>query len=159
MIRNNQVAIFAPFVNKDYTNNWADKLQIDSADGTLESYYSEKTKFYRQENIIDKNLWWANGNIICNEHVEPNASSQSQWWGDHFFLQMKDLLADTCANRFIPDCEFFLNKRDYPQLKFNVERLNKPVEPYGFIFDKDDTNPDEDVELTRHLYKSYAPIL
>ena len=33
------------------------------------------------------------------------------------------------------------------------------VEPYGFLFDKDDKNPDEDVVLSRHRYASYAPIL
>jgi hypothetical protein len=44
---------------------------------------------------------------------------------------MRDMLAEACRTRQIPDCEFFLNKRDYPQLKVNVER-GEPVEPYGF---------------------------
>ena len=161
-IRGNKVVIFAPFVNKDYTNNWSEVLNLECADGSMSSYYSAKRKVCREENIIDKQFWWANGNIICNEHTKPGAQGMeqiTQWWGDHFLFQMKDLLAETCAHRGVPDCEFFLNKRDYPQLKFNAEKINKPVEPYGFIFDKDDRIPDEDVPLGRHLYKSYAPIL
>jgi hypothetical protein len=33
------------------------------------------------------------------------------------------------------------------------------VEPYGFIFDRDDRDPEADVPLVRHKYASYAPIL
>jgi hypothetical protein len=65
MIRDNKVQIFSPFVNKNYKNNWGDNLQIDGRD--LDNYYLKKSKFYRNENIIDKLSWWANGNIICNE--------------------------------------------------------------------------------------------
>ena len=47
MIRNNQVAIFCPFVNKDYRNNWEDVevdgekskgLELDSKDGSVSAY-------------------------------------------------------------------------------------------------------------------------
>ena len=34
-----------------------------------------------------------------------------------------------------------------------------PVEPYGFIFDRDDRDPTQDVPLLRNNYKSYAPIM
>lgn len=50
---------------------------------------------------------------------------------------LRDLLEQACAERDVADCEFFINKRDYPQLKFNPDTL-LPVEPYGFIYDKDD---------------------
>ena len=50
-----------------------------------------------------------------------------------------------------------MNKRDYPQLKFN-DTLG-PVEPYGFIFDKDDRDPSQDIKLDQNNFKSYAPIL
>jgi hypothetical protein len=69
------------------------------------------------------------------------------------------MLAEACRLRKIPDCEFFLNKRDYPQLKINVPR-GVPVEPYGFIFDRDDRDPEQDVDLVEeHMFKSYAPIV
>lgn len=69
------------------------------------------------------------------------------------------MLGEACREREIPDCEFFLNKRDYPQLKVNVPS-GVPVEPYGFIYDKDDRDPDQDVALAdEHKFPSYAPIV
>jgi hypothetical protein len=68
-----------------------------------------------------------------------------------------------------------LNKRDYPQIKFHPKASDNvesgafdatqssgdgyAVEPYGFIFDKDDMKPEEDVPLTEHAYSTYAPVL
>ena len=127
MIRNNEVVIFSPFVNKNYKNNWGQALQIDVTNGLLETYYNEKKHHYREENILDSSSWWANGNIICNEDdrtqnsQDHNKTTTPQWWGDQFLFQLKDMLAETCAEREVPDCEFFLNKRDYPQLKFHVQ--------------------------------------
>lgn len=71
---------------------------------------------------------------------------------------MNNLCGICGSSHQVPDCDFFLNKRDYPQLKFNADR-EEPVEPYGFIFDRDDRDPDADVPLVRHKYSSYAPIL
>mmetsp|Transcript_26780 Transcript_26780/g.39617 ORF Transcript_26780/g.39617 Transcript_26780/m.39617 type:complete len:673 (-) Transcript_26780:241-2259(-) len=159
MIRDNKLRIFSPFVNKDYSNNWGDKLTVEG-DGSLESYYAEKSKYYRKEQVEeDRSKWWANGNIICNELTKEHDKSKMQFWGDHFLAALRDMLGEACNNREMPDCEFFLNKRDYPQLKVNVER-GIPVEPYGFIFDKDDRIPDEDVDLVEeHKFSSYAPIV
>lgn len=76
-IRNNEIKLFAPFVNKDYRNNWGHLLETDPP--TLEEYYEEKRNHYRRENIImDKSQWWANGNIICNEHSPPGERF-TQW--------------------------------------------------------------------------------
>lgn len=159
MIRNNRVVIFCPFVNKDYKNSWHGSLRVASSDGTITTYYDEKRNHYRKENYIaDVDEWWANGNIICNEY--SNESLGNQYWGDHFLLQLKDMFAETCNNRTVPDCAFFINKRDYPHLKFNPDIAGGiPVEPYGFIFDRDDRDPEQDIPLNRHFYKSYAPIL
>jgi hypothetical protein len=82
-----------------------------------------------------------------------------QHWGDQFLAPLRDMLVEACTKRQIPDCEFFLNKRDYPQLKVNVEK-GIPVEPYGFIFDKDDRDPSQDIDLVpEHRFKTYAPIV
>ena len=60
------------------------------------------------------------------------------------------MLVSACKERDIPDMEFFLNKRDHPQLKRNL------TEPYDFIFlnDKKDRPP----PLKRAKFKTYAPI-
>lgn len=159
MIRNGELRIFAPFVNVEYKNTWAEHLRIEG-DGTLDSYYTQKAGLYREEQIEpDRAKWWANGNIICNELTKFEDKTKSQHWGDHFLSPLRDMLGEACRLRKLPDCEFFLNKRDYPQLKVNVP-WGVPVEPYGFIFDKDDRDPDQDVDLVdEHKFKSYAPIV
>ena len=158
MIRGGKLRIFAPFVNSDYRNTWGDKLTLEG-DGSLDTYYTRKAGLYREENVDkDKFKWWANGNIICNEISKSDDIESMQYWGDQFLAPLRDMLGEACRTRSMPDCEFFINKRDYPQLKVNVPR-GEPVEPYGFIFDKDDRNPDEDVELVRCKFKTYAPIV
>lgn len=159
MMRDGKLRIFAPFVNSDYRNTWGDQLQLEG-DGSLDSYYTQKAGLYREENVEkDKFKWWANGNIICNELAKVEDMDKMQYWGDQFLAALRDMLGEACRERNIPDCEFFLNKRDYPQLKINVDR-GVPVEPYGFIFDKDDRDPEQDVDLVdEHKFKSYAPIV
>ena len=104
------------------------------------------------------NEWWANGNIICNVHTDVG-ETESQWWGDHFNFQLLDMVSETCRTRTVPDCEFFINKRDYPHLKYN-EAMRGPAEPYGFIYDKDDRDPDQDLPLQEdYSFPAYAPIL
>lgn len=157
MIRSNRLAMFVPFVNKDYTNDWGQPPALNPEYPSLKAYYDAKANVYRKENVIpDFAQWWANGNIICNEHQKPDEKF-SQYWGDQFMSALRDLLEEACAERQLADCEFFINKRDYPHLKYN-EETQKPVEPYGFIFDKDDRNPQDDLPLKRHEYKQYTPI-
>lgn len=175
MIRDRKLVLFVPFANKDYENNWGHRIIFDSPDKTMEAYYEEKRQFYRSENIIpNTNHWWANGNIICNEHSKPHAiESETQYWGDQFLPQLRDMyvqlmllglfvtlnvnvkyrLEESCRHREIPDCEFFINKRDYPHLKSNL------TEPYGFLFDRDDNDPSQDIPLSGHQYATYAPIM
>ncbi|GAX19757.1 hypothetical protein FisN_37Lh025 [Fistulifera solaris] len=158
MIRNGKLRIFAPFVNDQYRNVWGDRLQMEVND--LETYYLQKAGLYREEQVEpDRSKWWANGNIICNELTKLEDQSKSQHWGDHFLAPLRDMLGEAARERKLPDCEFFLNKRDYPQLKVNIER-GVPVEPYGFIFDKDDRDPEQDVDLVEeHKFATYAPIV
>jgi len=152
MVRKSKVVIFAPFVNKDYTNTWSENIKFDSSDNTKETYYKEKLKYYRKENIIqDIKKWWVNSNIIDNEHCTYNRNGIQQI-SDQYLMELRDLLDNSCKYRNIPDCDFFINKRDYPQLKKTLS------EPYGFMFNKDDKNKKEDVQLTRCKYESYTPI-
>jgi len=129
-IRSRKIVTFAPFVNDEYRNNWAHKLTTEPT--PLETYYAEKLRYYRAENIIDPvSAWWANGNIICNEH-ETGANKTTQWWGDNLLLPFKHMLEHVCAERDVPDVDFFFNKRDHPQLRANL------CEPYDFLFDERD---------------------
>ncbi|CAN0104716.1 unnamed protein product, partial [Sphacelaria rigidula] len=69
-IRDRRLVVFAPFANKDYTNDWDGALGVKEEN--LPDYYRKKEESYRKENVIKTvDKWWANGNIICNEHQRP----------------------------------------------------------------------------------------
>eukprot|EP01084_Bolivina_argentea_P152993 266760_1 len=157
MIRNGRLVMFVSFCNKDYENDWGGDYPRRKGNQCIQDYYANKLEFRVENYIADKGKWWANGNIICNEHTSFGNEKKSQYWGDQFNAPLRDLLEDTCRSRMVADCEFFINKRDYPHIKFNSKTLT-PVEPYGFIYDKDDRNEDDDLTLKRHLYKSYTPV-
>lgn len=123
MIRDNAVQMFVPFVNTRYVNNWSAAPAFKGLD--VRGYYAQKqweTGFREERVMDDKQRWWANGNIVCNE---PPVNA----WGDHLLCQLKDMLDTTCARHRVPDVEFFINKRDYPQLRADY------TEPYDFLFD------------------------
>ena len=95
MIRQRRVVMFVPFVNKDFKNDWGDlDVRAPGAPPTsatsptrLQEYYNLKEDRnlhgYRAENVIGKKTgetgaWWANGNIISNEHMSPFEKT-TQW--------------------------------------------------------------------------------
>jgi len=145
VIKDNRLALFAPFVNPEYQNNWGHNLRTDPPGH--QEYWALKRKYYRAENIIpDRSMWWANGNIICNEHYSPRERF-THWWGDNLLIPFRHMLETLCRERRVPDVQLFFNKRDHPQLKADL------TEPYDFCFDE----PNRPLERERH--ESYAPIM
>ena len=77
--------------------------------------------------------------------------------GDSHLAQLRDMLESMCklhgrecqldSTTILPDVEFFINKRDHPQLKRDL------TEPYDFIF-----APDPSPQILRARFGSYAPI-
>lgn len=111
MIKDNRVHIFAPFVNKNYRNDWPiKKIVFDSSDGTMQTYYKEKRS--KEFVIKDMQRWWSNGSLVANSHM--HIPQGVQWWYDYGFLQLRHMFDELCAHRKVSDCEFILNKRDYP---------------------------------------------
>ena len=157
LIRDGRVKIFAPFCNQDYANGWGASLRLEGDLG-VDAYYRRKRERCggREEFVLkDKSAWWANGNVVCNEHSQEGLPAQlSQLWGDRFLAPLRHMLDEVCATRRVGDCEFFVNKRDYPQLKANAS------EPYGFMIDSDDRDPAQDATLPRlRRGTKLAPVL
>ena len=108
-IVNQRVVMFTPFVNPDYTNRW----NSDSPELDVELYYQHKAKAcHRPVTTVDLpvNKWWANSYVICNEPT-------SDIWGGANLPQLRHMLESVCLFREVPDVEFFLNKRDIPQVR------------------------------------------
>ena len=117
-------------------------------------FYRRKAQWYRSRGqlIQDPHSWWANGRIICNER-------SSQFWGEQFLCQLKHLLIETCRSRAdggggrVADCEFFVNKRDHPQLKRDLS------EPYDFLFPAAADAGAASAGAGAGMLGSYAPVL
>ena len=65
-------------------------------------------------------------------------------WGDEYVASLRNMLDETCRLHAVPDSDFFLNKRDYPQLHACGR------EPYGEFIGHG--------ELERETYSAYLPI-
>jgi hypothetical protein len=137
-IRRGKVTIFAPFANASYTNTWSDRLVFSH--GSIPNYVRTKALTTRQplENWLPPEQWWINGGIVCN--VMPPGV-----WGTAHCAELLDMLDAACATAAQPDCDFFINKRDYPQLRRDGS------EPYARFTGTS--------MLTREVYTAYAPVL
>jgi hypothetical protein len=129
-----KIVCFCSFYNPDFRNTWPEEFPR-GAD-------KFKTGLTREK-------WWANGGILCTEAYP---------WGTHFVMQIKDMIAEAAHSFGISDAVFCINKRDFPQFKFNP-RLNTLVEPYGFLFDKDDHDFYQDVPLAVDPPRTMLPML
>lgn len=115
-IQHGVLVMFVPFVNPNFRNNWdlTESKLLGSSKvcdyKSLSDYYNDKKEVFRKEQILPLNKWWANAGVFCNEY-------STQLWGDHLLGEFKHLFQTLCSQRKVPDCEFFLNKRDLPQLK------------------------------------------
>ena len=98
------------------TSAGATPANMEEMKTSVEHYYDKKEAVfgYKKDNYLpDTAKWWANGNIICNQHTSLDdknkqdaaeagtgeAEAFTQWWGDSFLLQIKDMIAETCRCR------------------------------------------------------------
>lgn len=154
-IKNNKLAIFLPFSNNNYTNDFYTELYFDEQDkknlqeyknnpnneyikkkleNTLK-YYLNKYHLGTKNIIWDRKKWVANDCFFRYENYE----------GDKSEALYEDFLNELCANRKLPDCIFFLNLRDHPM-------LNKDLK-YSYTSILDKKLDDE------FIFSKYAPIL
>jgi hypothetical protein len=129
-----KVVCFCPFYNPDFRNAWPEQFPRGA----------EKFR-----TGLPKERWWANGGILCTEMFP---------WGTHFVMQIKDMIAEAADTFGIADAIFCVNKRDFPQFKYN-DRLCTLVEPYGFLFDRDDRDSFQDVPLAMSPPQVVLPML
>lgn len=115
-IINNELNIFLPFSNVNYENHY-DKKVFD-VNPRKYSDFKELCKILcEKENrtfVAEKinkftNRWYCNNGLVRYEFpIQENDSG---------IEVLYSMLESLCKERKIPDCEFFLNKRDFPMLK------------------------------------------
>lgn len=119
-IKDNKLYVFQPFFNKNYKNEWKNikfKLHNGTFVKNYKTYYNNKVKYFKKEYVIDDiHKWWNNGFIVDNEYYYKyiNGKKKLLYWSNYGFLNLIYLLKQTCKNNIVKDCEFIINKRDYP---------------------------------------------
>ena len=136
-VRGGSVAVFAPFANAAYTNTFAAKLL---AHDDVAAYQHHKARATRRapEQWLPPARWWMNGGMVCNV-MPPDV------WGPAHFAEIQAMLQTAADVRALPDCDFFLNKRDYPHLRCDA---GEPLARFTGVR-----------SLVREAYTAYAPIV
>ncbi len=140
-IEKGQVAIFQPFSNAHFVNEWSDRLHIPGGKTEFFSkiYEAEGYCFNPRRINRNKSAWYANNALLRYEWPVHE--------GDTGIAAWHDMLSELCKHRRIPDCHFFLNRRDFPLITRDW------TEPYDNIWDS------ENVSLVSHCYACYTPVL
>ncbi len=144
-IKDNKLDVFLPFSNAAFVNEWGNRMKQDPS------------KWKSMEDFLIYVSRLAGYNYVSYKHINPDPSTwygnncliRSEWpisEGDSDMTNMKDMLLTLCAERQVPDMEFFINKRDFPLLK------KDGTEPYDAIWDVP-------TKLLSHDYPTYSPIL
>ena len=108
----------------------------------MKEYYAIKSeKLHQQTETFEADItkWYTNANVIDNQIDEKT------WGQDSFLITLKDMFITLCEERKnLPDCQFFINRRDYPQMKIN-RTFETSIFSNGFTLNKNDRNPEDDV--------------
>lgn len=152
-IVNNKLAVFLPFSNVCYKNEWSKQIEIDPKFKDLYSFleYVSKMGGYKYFNSASVNTdieqWYGNNCIIRYDMTKGKNNKYYPSEGESNITAIKNMLEVLCENRDIPDIEFFINKRDFPILTVDA------TEPYNNIWNS------YEKPLLSHNYDKYIPIL
>jgi DNA-directed RNA polymerase II subunit RPB2 len=114
-IKDNKVVNFNLLYNTNYTNNFSDKLHVETESGEyvpISSNPAELKKFLDSTQIKQHkppNQWYANNCLIRTEKDDRNPT-------DNYLADIYDMIVNTCNNRVVNDCIFMLNRKDFPHL-------------------------------------------
>jgi hypothetical protein len=141
-IANNALETFLPFSNAHYKNEFGHLLRVNPKYGSVKDFLRSVSAAlgYRFKNdtvIKPFDEWVANNALVRYDENE----------GDNNVAILYDMFKTLCDERLVPDVEFFVNRRDFPQLKVDG------TEPYNHIFGS------KHYPLVSHSYDKYAPIL
>ena len=144
-IQGNRLVVFLPFSKANFKNEWASQIHIDPKYRGLDEFLKAYTGGYHYNpRSVNKNVseWYAN-NCIVRYDVNPHTRRPNE--GDSNVGAVKNMLEVLCAQRIVPDIEFFMNRRDFPLL------TRDGTEPYDNIWG--------DRPLVSYDIPKYLPIL
>lgn len=147
-IANNQLQTFLPFENMHYKNEFGHILKVDPKHGSVHNFIDHVSGLlgYRsnKQTIKPFDEWVANNPLVRYEDEDNTLIAASS--GNNK-VTLFDMFNTLCSEREVPNIEFFINRRDYPQMKVDG------TEPYNHIWGS------KHHPLQSHKYDKYAPIL
>ena len=157
-IVDNKLKVFLPFSKHNFHNEWSHIIKVDPRYNSINDfikYITEQSGYRFNPQSINPNIdeWYGNNCLIRYDltkiQVPHGMSFRTEFIpteGDSNVGNVKNMLEELCANRNIPDIEFFINRRDFSLL------TRDGTEPYNNIWDGF-------VPLVSHNYVKYSPIL
>ena len=106
-IRDNKVALFVPFCNASYQNNWS-------------NYAMQQLP---QQGYPAKQ-WWANGWLLCGDKLSD------QLVGDSGMCALLNMLMVCCEQTTMHDCDFVINRRDSACVRLDGCDALNPIDAY-----------------------------
>ena len=131
-IEDNKINMFYPFSNIHYKNNV--QFKFNKAESFKDYVKRKRPDAYN----YDLKTWSMNGCLINNWKKSQINDSR---WAENY-----DIFRTLCKHKKIPNCEFFINYKDFPVIN------KKLYEPNFFIHDK------MNQKMNDHKYNSYLPI-
>jgi hypothetical protein len=116
-IRSNSISTFLPMVKLEYKNTYPRDDSFWFGDGMNEKQYlAIKNKVLgemklHKEKFNYRNNWFANNSLIGN--------MRSESMNDGFIMVTYHMLQETLKHHAIGDCDFILNTRDFPKLRYD----------------------------------------
>jgi hypothetical protein len=141
-LSDNLLTNFIPFSNANYRNEFADMIKVDPARWpSVQAFldYANSLSGFKPSRALPLDKWIANNGMFRYEYQQNE--------GDNNVVILQDMFKTLCAERQVPDTEFFVNRRDYPLLTING------TEPYNNLYGT------RYQTLVSHAYEKYAPIL
>lgn len=144
-IVDNKLRVFLPFSKAKYTNEWSEQIKVDKSKyGTMNDFIrriSEAEGRRFNPHNVNENIdeWYGNNCLVRYEYPVSE--------GESTIHIMKNMFEELCAQRKVPDIEFFYNRRDFPLI------TRDGTEPYNHIWGT------KQLPLISHNYDQYAPIL
>jgi DNA-directed RNA polymerase II subunit RPB2 len=134
-IKHNKVFNFLPLYNINFKNDFHHLISAEDFAEFLKTVPKKK----RGQQSTDLSTWHATNCLLRGEKRETDKDPT-----DAYLAQMYDMLVETCSNRKVNDCIFFMTRKDFPHLRkdwkeafdaiygdanLNADYFNKPFIP------------------------------
>lgn len=142
-IKDGDIKVFLPFSKKNFINEWSDRIRLGKKWRSYNDLFQyickkENRKFNSYHVNKYRESWYGNNGLVRYEYPI--------YEGDTNVPIISDMLNTLKSERSLPDCEFFINRRDFPIIRKDEK------EAYENFFG-------DDTPLLSHNYDKYAPIL